>query len=249
VLVNRKERDMNKDVLVNCAKCRKVVCVAGLVDEAPEDCPSKIKQDVIDKATEKCLSPEFREVAYQSVIQEGTGYGRLPQAPNVPSPIKSRLEEIIEFSKRMGFERLGVAFCGGVRDEAGVLVSILENRGFEVVSVCCSCGMVPKRKLGVKREEQIDTEKEFEVMCHPIAQAEILNDAETDFNIVMPLCVGHDALFLKNSKALCTILATKDRLFAHNAMAALYLSHSYHRRIRAKETVLVAKEPVAEETS
>jgi uncharacterized metal-binding protein len=230
------------EILVNCARCSRMVCRAGLVDKAPDNCPSRIKQDVIDEATEKCFSPDSRKFAYQASIQEGVGYARLPHAPNVPSPIKSRLEEIIELSKRMGFERLGVAFCSGVKNEAEMLVSILEDRGFEVVSVCCKCGMVPKKELGIKREEQIQPEKEFETMCHPIAQAEILNEAETDFNIVLCLCVGHDALFLRNSKALCTVLAAKDRLFAHNPLAALYLSKSYHRRILAKETVLLAKE-------
>jgi len=231
------------DVLVNCAKCSSMVCGAGLVDKAPENCPSRIKQDVIDKATEKCFGPEFGKFAHQACIQEGTGYARLPHAPNVASPIKGRLEEIIEFSKRMGFERLGVAFCEGAKREAEMLVSILENRGFEIVSVICKCGMVPKKELGIKREEQIEPENEFEPMCHPIAQAEILNEAETDFNIVLCLCVGHDSLFLKSSKALCTVLAAKDRLFGHNPLAGLYLSKSYHRRILAKETVLVAKEP------
>ncbi|HEM61936.1 MAG TPA: DUF1847 domain-containing protein, partial [Chloroflexi bacterium] len=68
--------------------------------------------------------------------------------------------------------------------------------------------------------------------CHPIAQAQILNDAETDFNILLCLCVGHDSLFLKHSDALCTVLAAKDRLLGHNPLAALYLSHSYYRRVR-----------------
>ncbi len=72
-------------------------------------------------------------------------------------------------------------------------------------------------------------------MCHPIAQAEILNEADTDFNIMLCLCVGHDSLFLKHSKALCTVLAAKDRVFGHAPLLALYQSKSYHRRVLAKE--------------
>jgi len=48
------------------------------------------------------------------------------------------------------------------------------------------------------------------------------NDEQTEFNIVMGLCVGHDSLFLKYSNAPCTVLAAKDRLLGHNPLAAIY---------------------------
>ena len=220
------------EVLVNCAKCDTVVCRAGRGDKAPPNCPTVLRPDVIEKATESCLSPEFLTFAREASRQEAAGYARLPHAPGVPSPVKSRVEEIMEFSHRMGYRRLGVAFCVGVKDEAQTLVSILENRDFQVVSVCCKCGMVAKETLGIRQEEQIRPENKFEAMCHPIAQAQILNDAQTDFNVLLCLCVGHDSLFLKHSNALCTVLAAKDRLLGHNPLAALYLSKSYYRRLR-----------------
>ena len=65
-------------------------------------------------------------------------------------------------------------------------------------------------------------------MCNPIAQAEILNQADTDFNVVIGLCVGHDSLFLSHSKKMCTVLAVKDRLLGHNPLAAVYTNHSYY---------------------
>jgi uncharacterized metal-binding protein len=221
------------EVHINCAKCSSVVCMSGRGDKAPPNCPTRLRPDVIEGATERCLSPEFATFAREASRQEGAGYARLAHAPSVPSPIKSRLEEIMEFSERMGYKRLGVAFCVGAKDEAEMLVSILEGRGFEVVSICCKCGMVAKEKLGIEQEEQIHPENEFEAMCHPIAQAQILNDARTDFNIVLCLCVGHDSLFLKHSEAPCTVLAAKDRLLGHSPLAALYLSKSYYRRVRA----------------
>ena len=101
---------------------------------------------------------------------------RLPHAPQLMSPVKSRLEETMELAKRMGYKRLGVAFCVGLRYETTLLVPILENRGFEVVSVCCKCGSVPKEELGLKAWEKINPEG-LEAMCHPIAQAELLNEA------------------------------------------------------------------------
>ena len=71
-------------------------------------------------------------------------------------------------------------------------------------------------------------------MCNPIAQAKILNHAQTDFNILLGLCVGHDSLFMKYSKAMVTVFAVKDRLLGHNPLAALYTSHSYYDRFLVK---------------
>jgi uncharacterized metal-binding protein len=221
------------EVLVNCAKCKTVVCGSGRLGKAPADCPTRVRPEVIENATELCLSSDLLDFAREASRQEAAGYVRLSHAPGVPSPIKTRVEEIMEFSHRMGFQRLGLAFCVGVKDEAETLVSILEKGGFQVVSVCCKCGMVAKETLGLSQEEHIRRENTFEAMCHPIAQAQVLNDASTDFNILLCLCVGHDSLFLKHSDAMCTVLAAKDRLLGHNPLAALYLSRSYYRRLRA----------------
>ncbi|MFC1963032.1 DUF1847 domain-containing protein [Chloroflexota bacterium] len=226
------------EILVECANCPAPVCYTSAWEQGPDNCPTKIRSEVIKKATEKCLSPEFKEFAYTASKQEASCYIELPHAPTTPSPVKSRLEEIMEFAKRMGYKRLGLAFCAGVRFEVGILTPILENRGFEVVSVCCKCGSVPKEDLGFKESEKIFPEK-FEAMCHPIAQAEILNSYDTDFNIMLCLCVGHDSLFLKQSKAMCTVLAAKDRVFGHAPLLAIYQSKSYHRRVLAKDTVII----------
>jgi uncharacterized metal-binding protein len=41
--------------------------------------------------------------------------------------------------------------------------------------------------------------------------------------------VGHDTLFIKCSKAPVTVFAVKDRVLAHNPIAALYLSDGYYK--------------------
>jgi uncharacterized metal-binding protein len=233
--IMEREADRNTEVLVNCAKCARRVCSTPQWDKGPDNCPTKIRTEVIRKATEKCVSPENLKFSFNASKQEASCYIKLPHAPEAVSPSKSRLEEIMEFAERMGYKRLGVAYCGGVQYEASLLVPILENRGFEVVSVSCKCGSVPKEKLGFKEWEKIRPGS-FEPMCHPIAQAEILNSYPTDFNIMVCLCVGHDSAFLKNSKAPCTVLAAKDRVFGHAPLMALYLSRSYHRRVMTKHT-------------
>ena len=69
-------------------------------------------------------------------------------------------------------------------------------------------------------------------MCNPIGQAMIMNEAKTQFNVVLGLCVGHDSLFFKYSEALCTVLAVKDRLLGHNPLAAIYTSDSYYKFLK-----------------
>ena len=224
-----------QEILVNCAKCPGPVCNSRAWDDGPANCPRKVMPEVIKKATDKCFSPEFREFAVKASKQEGSGYLRLPHSPQTASPVKSRVEEIMEFAHRMGYKRLGVAYCGGVQFEASLLVPILENRGFEIVSVQCKCGSVPKEDLGIEEWEKVYPGN-FEAMCHPIAQAEILNAYNTDLNILVCLCVGHDSLFLKHSKAPCTVLAAKDRVYGHAPLMAVYQSKSYHRRVLAKES-------------
>ena len=67
----------------------------------------------------------------------------------------------------------------------------------------------------------------YEVMCNPIAQAELLNREGTQFNVCLGLCVGHDSLFYKYSKALVTTLVAKDRVTGNNPVAAIYCADGY----------------------
>ena len=61
-----------------------------------------------------------------------------------------------------------------------------------------------------------------EVMCNPAGQADLLNRAGTDLNIICGLCVGHDAVFTARSEAPVTTLIAKDRVLAHNPAAAVW---------------------------
>jgi len=67
------------------------------------------------------------------------------------------------------------------------------------------------------------------ILRNPILQAEVLNNEKTDLNIMMGLCVGHDILFLKHSKAETTPLVVKDRATGHNPIAALYQSQGFFK--------------------
>jgi len=39
-------------------------------------------------------------------------------------------------------------------------------------------------------------------------------------------------MFLKNSSALCTVVAVKDRVLAHNPLGAIYNSHAYYKKLK-----------------
>ena len=66
---------------------------------------------------------------------------------------------------------------------------------------------------------------------HIFFQAKRLNAENTELNIVVGLCVGHDSLFYKYSEAPVTTLVVKDRVLGHNPVAALYTAGSYYKRL------------------
>lgn len=45
------------------------------------------------------------------------------------------------------------------------------------------------------------------------------------------LCVGHDSLFFRHSQAPVTVLVIKDRVLAHDPVAALHTNHGYCARL------------------
>jgi uncharacterized metal-binding protein len=189
---------VGKRKVPQCARCGIKECREG------KDCFSQAdnhRQLYQDKPT-----AELHKAA--SAI-EGRYYGK-----------ETRLSEIILFAKELKYKKLGLAFCVGLSEEAKVIEQILSKR-FEVVSVCCKVCGIDKKDFGLT---QISPGKN-EVMCNPVGQAQMLNNAETQFNIVCGLCVGHDAIFAKLSDAPVTTLIAKDRVLAHNPAAAIYCQY------------------------
>ena len=46
--------------------------------------------------------------------------------------------------------------------------------------------------------------------CDPVSQAEFLNKENTDFNIMVGLCLGHELIFQQHTKAPYTTFLVKD---------------------------------------
>lgn len=131
----------------------------------------------------------------------------------------TRLQETAAFAKKMGYHKLGIAFCAGIPDEAHLFAKYFRKEGFEVYSaICKNCG-IEKDVLGLKK---VNPDAPVECMCNPIGQAKVLNDHGCELFISAGLCVGHDALFAKSCKGPVTTLVVKDRVLAHNPMAVIY---------------------------
>jgi uncharacterized metal-binding protein len=199
--------------------------------KAPPFCPTQNKPDLIERCLHEYNMPDILEFAKQSSIQESDGYANRDIGYERVKPLKPRIEEIIEFSQKMNYRRLGLAFCIGLRGEAKVVEKLLSDRNFIVISAICKVGRIPKEQIDIRDDQKISIGN-FEAMCNPILQASILNEEETDFNILLGLCVGHDSLFFKYAKAPCTVLAVKDRVFGHNPLAAIYNIDSYYRYLK-----------------
>jgi uncharacterized metal-binding protein len=198
-------------------------------------CPTLTAKNILSEANREYEAPPIREFARQASIQEGECYANRHRRPYVMEPTKTRLVEIREFAQKMGYQRLGLAFCIGLAKEARVVAEILKGHGFDVVSVLCKAGRTPKETIGIRDEEKIYQGTE-EAMCNPIYQARRLNLAGTELNILLGLCVGHDSLFFKYAEAPTTVLAVKDRVTGHNPLAAVYLAETYYRKLSVPNT-------------
>jgi len=141
------------------------------------------------------------------------------------------VEEVMSFARRIGAQHLGIASCVGLIQEAGILQEIFEAHGFQVSSVCCKVGCIPKEEIGLADEEKIRP-GQFEALCNPVGQAKLLTEAGAELNVLVGLCVGHDSLFFRHSEVPVTVLIAKDRVTGHNPAAVLYTSHSYYGRLR-----------------
>jgi uncharacterized metal-binding protein len=191
----------------------------------------KLMPEVYGAAMAEYDKREVKEFARLASVQEFQCYERLPDGLRTKLP---RIEELIQFARKCGYKKLGLAHCGGLAYEAGLLTEILENNGFEVVSVQCKTGAVPKERIGVKPEEKIVGPEAWETMCNPIVQAMIINKSKVDLAIMLGLCIGHDTLFIKYCDVPLTVLAVKDRVLGHNPLAALYAGETYYKRLRNK---------------
>ncbi len=200
-----------------CAKCRVAKCWhPENPGDFPRFCSREIHRDLVERTARKgWTDPEMRamNMACENLLKEG----------NDDRGFKwTRVEEVMVFARILGYERLGIAFCVGLFEEARVLSDILEKNRFEVVSVSCMAGGPRRAELRIEQSPH-----QSPVVCNPVMQAEVLNRECTELNLMVGLCVGHDILFIRNSDAPVSPLVVKDRIMANNPVGVLH--SPYHR--------------------
>ena len=233
-----------EDEVLSCAKCSAVWQKSGTTNcwsgdpatapPKPGNCPSASHEEIIKESFARYIDDsEDARLAFVAAQVEGLCYQPVPGSDAVNARW-TRVEDTIALAKLMGWKKIGIATCIGLLYESEQLSAILKAQGLEPLSVCCKAGSVDKLELGLKEENKVRPGT-FEPACNPIAQAELCNQAGTDMNLIVGLCVGHDMLFAKYSKAPVSTLVCKDRVTGHNPAAVLYGQNFYYKRLQKQQ--------------
>ena len=204
-----------KDIQHTCVDCGTQNC--KFKDRTyPEFCPTtNLRDEDLLWALERYEEGQNHSIMVASAEVEYEGYCQW-----------TRVQEIMEFARKIGAKKIGIANCIGLINEARIFAKILRANGFEAYAIICKVAGKAKSSIGIPSKcEEIGA-----AMCNPILQARLLNEAKTDLNVVIGLCVGHDSLFYKYSDAYVTTLVTKDRVTGNNPVAALYTAQSYYKK-------------------
>ncbi len=198
---------------IMCNLCAKVECRRGYPKGIPPYCLATRSHEIIERTKTEYPTPDVIDIYKASGVVVANGSPRWP-----------RIQEAIEFAKELKLSKIGFASCVALIRELGLITELFIGAGLDVSSVACQIGRVSPRARGVV----VDFKDIRGLFCNPIAQAEILNSEGTELNFILGLCLGHDILFTRYSKAPVSTLIVKDRVTGHNPVAALYSSH--HRR-------------------
>ncbi|MDR3324099.1 MAG: DUF1847 domain-containing protein, partial [Zoogloeaceae bacterium] len=163
--------------------------------------------------------PDIKKMTFVSAQVERDYYG-----------IATRVEEILIFAQRMGYKKVGIATCVALLKECHMFAKVAKAKGIQIYAAACKVGSVDKTTIGLQEADKLRP-NQFEAMCNPALQAEALNEAGTEFNVILGLCVGHDTLFIMHSRAPVTYLVVKDRVLCHNPIAALHTTETYYKRL------------------
>jgi uncharacterized metal-binding protein len=210
----------------SCSRCGVTNCYRR-EGSFPRACVGETVSDAQKKRLKELYKndPLVSKIALSAAEIEGTYYGQL-----------TRVEEIIAFARRIGAQKLGIASCVGLANETKTFVKILDAHGLKSFCAICKIGAIDKTEVGISEDMKVQ-KGSFEAICNPVLQAKLLNREKTDLNVVVGLCVGHDSLFIKYSKALVTTLITKDRVLGHNPAAALYTTGFYYKKLLSDQDI------------
>ena len=196
---------------IMCNVCPKEECRRDYPEGIPNYCLATRFHDTLEETKLEYSKPEAINLYMAASKVLTRGYGKWP-----------RIQEAIEFARELGIGKVGLASCIALRRELADIAELFTGAGFEVVCAACQVGRVHPEDRGVP-----DLKGSRGTTCNPIAQAEILNHEETQLNYVLGLCLGHDILFHRYSKAPASTLIVKDRVTGNNPAAVL---SGFHQR-------------------
>jgi len=197
---------------IQCHQCKDNECLARYPQGIPEYCQAQRFLDLVEESKQQYLEPDDRRfhLAAAKVLKRG-GYDW------------SRVQQCIEFARELGAKKVGLAVCVGLIREGREFARFLDRVGLQVVSVACMVGGLNPQETGIP-DEWVNP---LGISCNPIAQAEIMNREGTELNFIYGLCVGHDTIFIRHSKAPVTYVVAKDMVTGNNPGAVLL--SPYHR--------------------
>lgn len=181
---------------MNCTRCNSKSCRAGVA------CGNE-KFDI------ETVMDQFHTPSNQKIVQAAAHL-----VDNGRAGTLSRLEEIIEFSKHMQYQRVGLAYCYGMESDAILVRDIFKKEGINLQTISCSLGSLLQDAVN-------EASCIHKISCNPIGQAHQLNAENVDFVIIMGICLGHDILLQKNLHADFTTFIVKDRTNNHNPMESI----------------------------
>src|SRR4030043_712228 len=197
---------------IQCHQCKDNECLARYPQGIPEYCQAERFLDLVEESKRQYLEPDESrfQLAADKVLKRG-GYDW------------SRVQQCIEFARELGARKVGLAVCVSLVREGREFARLLDRAGFQVISVACMVGGLKPQETGIP-DEWVN---QLGISCNPIAQAEIMNREGTELNFIYGLCVGHDTIFIKRSKAPITYVVAKDMVTGNNPGAVLL--SPYHR--------------------
>ncbi len=184
-----------------CGICTVKTCSKGTTDY-PINCPTNDEKETIAESIDIYRS----DVTVNRIMDLANNL-----AKDDSGEFRSRAEEIVTLVDQMSFKTIGIAFCISMSRQVKQFIKMFSEKNIKIVSVCCKAGGIGIDEIGINAKPS-----KFIASCNPITQAEIMNKENTELNIIVGLCVGHDIIFNKYSNAFVTTLVAKDRKHSHN---------------------------------
>ena len=142
----------------SCSDCSRLGCRSASEEQYPPFClTTNVDKALLEETLEIYRNdPEQGLIARTSACIEGEFYGRL-----------TRVEETIEFIKRMGYKKIGIASCVGLMRETSIFARILKAKGIEYFTVGCKVGAQDKTEIGVPNEKKAQRRLRTRVHVQP----------------------------------------------------------------------------------